>query len=295
MNELCEVGEFLADCYILTLAKGGYNVEYGRKTFEYSIRKEREGRRVWSDMTAEEQEARKNEALVICECNNDLGSDPYCEMCKGEGKRHMTTKERDVLEWKVRQWEDQEKREHCGDGNWCEYVMRSTDKMAKDGCWQNPYETDGYHLEKARRKTPLPTTTVRAAVKVYHKDVLVGIVDKEVKISIDKNKIPEKWKPLWKLLIERQEELQAEREVFLDTGILDRVKKKILLLNAVQNVLARSGNCKKGAFMVESVLRREQFEEVAHLWAEESAREAVKAVTEAQETQSIASKVGGGS
>lgn len=271
--EMVKLSESMIDQVIVACAKGGFCHRTGAS--EYRTRKEKEGWRQWNRLTIDEQEARKKDPLVECECVVlvDVGrkhrrpvADKNCCLCGGKRYRVMTAKELDALEYGIRKGHEQFARDERGEGCCALYVMESTDKMARDGVWHDPRRTDGWTLDYSTRKVPEQRVTITMPVKVYRGNALVEIVTKPVSVAVINNRCDVAWRPLLSMLFVQRQRLMIDVRDSVDEERIREFREDLFTVDKLISKLLTFGDAMNWRDDARRVLGCE-FDKVVHLWA----------------------------
>lgn len=263
--EKSEIADSMIVFYVCSLAKHGFNPKL--KSEAYRIRKEKEGWKKWDDLSLEDRENRKEQALVKCECiEENKKPDRFCFLCKGSGKRMMTSKEKDAFEYGLVRRQDELDRAARGEDSCVKYVMDSIDKMNQTGAWHDPLPTDGWHVDKSIHRDKGPRTVVTLPVKIYKGKELVGIVEKQVVVSAVKSKCRDEWKPLLKMLREHERLFRAELSELTNPRAIRKKKIQIEVVRSVIGRLTNVGNAINREDVCRKILFPHEFENVEHLW-----------------------------
>lgn len=275
--EIVSMSEEMAEFFVFSLAKGGFDRK--NPSPQYRERKEREGRNKWDDLKTEDREERLKAPLVECECveyvekpnrkSKVVVAYEYCFLCHGTGYRSMTSKEERALEFRFSKWREQERRDSCGEGCCAEYVMDSTERMAAHGYWHEPYETDGYSPLYGWRNLRDQRVKKSVAVKVYKGRQLVGVVEKEVSLSVVDHKCREDWKPFLYLLGRKLNETKSklyELKKEKDPSKVEAAEWNLQLMGMMIGKLRRGWSCDRHEGDARTILNEVEYEGVKHLW-----------------------------
>lgn len=274
-DDMIRLSEKMVEAVIFTCAKGGFNAS--KKDADYILRKEREGWNRWYDLSNADQAERKKEPLVRCDCVVDVEktwrktplkvSNPKCTVCGGLGRREMGRRERRAFEYALRKDREQRDRDKLGEDSCADYVMDSTYKMAQDGVWQDPLETDGYVLNKFIVKKRVDRIVVEIPVKVYKGHECVGTVMKKVMVNRPTVKYDRKWLPLLRLLNRREKEMMDEVMEIVDPLRLESARRDLAAVRILIGKIMGYGDCLAGEDGCRRHLMPDDFDSVKHLWS----------------------------
>lgn len=275
------LAERMERAFVWTLAKGGFNLAYAwgdkARVTLYQERKSIHGWAAWDDLSRDEQTARRTEPCVECGCvewyeEDDRlkwAADEACRVCGGEGRRRATGREIRALDYAVRKHREQERRDRSGDDCWVEYVMRSQDVLEEWGCWNAPYETDGWRLDRTKRPKELPTVERTMPVKVYRGNQIVAVVEKPVRLTVHgAGRCRAAWRPVRAALVARSHELAVAVQRGGGDAVADEVLRRLRIdVTVCLEKIHNFGECLAERDRVERLLGTDGFDAVAGVFS----------------------------